>query len=145
VSGGVVNKITIVLADNSKLRGKVVARNPDADIALLSTNADDVPFLTMAMKAPDVGERVCAIGSPNGYRNTLSEGIVSGIRNEIARKRTLIQNTAPISPGSSGGPLLLTTGQVVGITTKYDFVQEDGRPNQNLNFAVMLVQPEQKK
>jgi Flp pilus assembly protein TadD len=83
-----------------------------------------------------IGERVYVIGSPQGLENTISEGIVSGIR-EVDAKRKILQMTAPISPGSSGGPVFNDKGEVVGIAT---FLIES---NQNLNFAlpVNLIQP----
>src|SRR5207248_2526247 len=72
--------------------------------------------------------KVFAIGSPLGLANTLSDGLVSGHR-EIDSV-TVIQTTAPISPGSSGGPLLGADEKVVGVTT---FAFKGG---QNLNFAI---------
>ena len=77
---------------------------------------------------PAVGTTVYAIGSPHGLQNTLSEGIVSGRRS--VKGRLWLQTTAPISAGSSGGPLVNPQGEVVGVAT---FLYEDG---QNLNFAV---------
>ncbi len=75
---------------------------------------------------PAIGAKVYAIGSPQGLEATLSEGIVSGYR--VGAER--LQFTAPVSPGSSGGPLLDSTGQVVGVVTALH------RGGQNLNFAV---------
>lgn len=75
-----------------------------------------------------VGERVIAIGSPQGLENSVSDGILSAIR-EVDSVRYL-QITAPISPGSSGGPVLNSTGQMIGVAT-FQF-----KKGQNLNFAV---------
>ncbi len=72
-----------------------------------------------------------AIGSPEGLVNTVSAGIVSGLRN-LTDKISYIQTTAPISSGSSGGPLLNAAGQVVAITT---FLVKGG---QNLNFCIPI-------
>lgn len=79
-----------------------------------------------------VGAKVFAIGSPLGLTNTLSEGLVSGFRPRPGGTEW-VQTTAPVSPGSSGGPLLDSTGAVVGITTA---LLEAG---QNLNFAVPVA------
>ncbi len=77
---------------------------------------------------PEIGERIYAIGNPKGLSGTFSEGIVSG-RREI-EDNDLIQITAPISPGSSGGPVLDSKSEVIGIAfASYS----DG---QNLNFAI---------
>jgi serine protease Do len=75
-----------------------------------------------------VGDRLYALGAPEGLELSLSEGLVSGLRK--FEGVTLIQTTAPISHGSSGGGLFDDEGRLVGITT---FVVKDG---QNLNFAL---------
>ena len=77
-----------------------------------------------------VGEEVYAIGSPNGLENTLSEGIVSGIRED--NNITLIQTNAAISPGSSGGGLFDASGNLIGINTWYF---EDA---ENIGFSVSI-------
>jgi len=77
-----------------------------------------------------VGEKVIVIGSPQGLEDTVSDGILSAIR-EYDKVRYL-QITAPISPGSSGGPVLDASGRVIGIAT-FQFVK-----GQNLNFAVAV-------
>lgn len=75
-----------------------------------------------------VGERVYSIGSPNALENTLSEGLVSGLRQRSGID--LVQTSAPISPGSSGGGLFDAAGNLIGVTT---FLM---RNSQNLNFAI---------
>jgi hypothetical protein len=77
---------------------------------------------------PEIGEKIFAVGNPKGLNGTFSEGIVSGFRN--FQTNQVLQITAPISPGSSGGPVLNSSGQVVGIA----FASYAG--GQNLNFAV---------
>lgn len=66
-----------------------------------------------------VGEEVVAIGSPLSLESTVSNGIVSGIRHAEEKGGELLQIPAPISPGSSGGPLFNMAGEVVGITTAH--------------------------
>lgn len=77
---------------------------------------------------PEIGERIYAIGNPKGLSGTISEGIVSGLRSEGESK--LIQITAPISPGSSGGPVINNSGEVVGVAVGTI------TSGQNLNFAI---------
>jgi len=77
-----------------------------------------------------VGEHVVAIGSPLGLQNTVSDGIISAIRDEV-KEGQWVQTTAPASPGNSGGPLLEPQGQVVGVITWGVNLQL----GQNLNFA----------
>lgn len=77
-----------------------------------------------------VGEKVYTVGSPSGLENTLGEGIVSGLRKKDGQR--LVQTSAPISPGSSGGGLFDTSGNAIGITT---FLLRDA---QALNFAIAV-------
>jgi S1-C subfamily serine protease len=77
---------------------------------------------------PEIGEKIYAVGNPKGLNGTFSEGIISGIRNLTTNQ--ILQITAPISPGSSGGPVLNSFGQVVGIAFASFSV------GQNLNFAI---------
>ncbi len=117
---------------------RVVAVDRAADLALLKVDASHLPMLTLSPGAlsqrtgPSIGTRVYAIGSPRDLSNTLSEGLISGLRHETPGV-THIQTTAPISPGSSGGPLLDETGRVIGVTSAF---RADG---QNLNFAIDTV------
>lgn len=77
----------------------------------------------------NVGDEIVVIGNPMGLQNTISKGTISAIRDIEDTK--IIQITAPISPGSSGGPLLNNNSEVIGITT---FLVE----GQNLNFAIPI-------
>lgn len=108
---------------------KVVAIDRDDDLAELSVSVDLTSMpLSLAADSVKPGEQIFTLGNPEGLEKTISEGIVSGIRNRNGRK--LIQITSPISHGSSGGPVLNAQGQVVGVAVG---MLEDG---QNLNFAV---------
>ena len=79
-----------------------------------------------------VGEKVYTVGAPIGLERTLGEGIISGLRKFEGEK--LIQTSAPISSGSSGGGLFDTRGNLIGITT---FLLYEA---QNLNFAIAAEQ-----
>ncbi len=97
----------------------IIGLDLDADLALLKIDAKKLPILEMADGAlPPIGTQVFAIGNPQGLTNTLSEGLVSGHRT-TENGLSQIQTTAAISPGSSGGPLLNSAAQVVGITAQY--------------------------
>jgi S1-C subfamily serine protease len=109
----------------------IVALKPDLDLAVLRVEAQGVPVVALGdSDAVQVGERVVAIGSPMGLQNTVSDGLVSAIREKAGQK--VFQITAPVSPGSSGGPLFNAKGQVIGIT--FASVTE----GQNLNFAIPI-------
>jgi S1-C subfamily serine protease len=114
----------------------VVAESEQTDLALLYASIKSPkPVVTLAIseESPAVGADVYAIGSPLGLANSLSRGIVSGFR-EIEPGVTWLQTTAPLSSGSSGGPVVSEHGTVVGVATA---VRRDG---QNLNFAVPVAE-----
>jgi S1-C subfamily serine protease len=98
------------------------------DLALLAFDNKAIPALALASGTPEIGDEVYAIGNPRGLEGTFSPGIVSGIRQFEAD--SLLQITAPISRGSSGGPVLNNRGEVVGVAVSAI------RDGQNLNFAV---------
>ncbi|MGZ3546281.1 MAG: S1C family serine protease [Gemmatimonadaceae bacterium] len=122
-----------VFDNNEQLLGTVgfaEAVSSTVDLAVLPRLGTRTAQLPMAVSLPKVGERVIVIGAPEGLTNTVSDGIVSAIRAD--QGRTLLQISAPISPGSSGGPVLNTSGEVVGVSVSIL------REGQNLNFAVPL-------
>ena len=130
--------ISVVRDDNTTLFVEGIAsEDKNADLALLKVNVKDVPFLPLGPDAaPKIGTKVYAIGNPVGLTNTLSDGLISGLRNDGDRL-VAIQTSAAISHGSSGGPLLTCDGVVVGVTAA-SMVN-----GQNLNFAVPAAQVRQ--
>jgi serine protease Do len=96
---------------------RLLYANPDRDVAILKVNGKALPFLdcqAATNSAPRIGEAVFAIGNPKGLNNTISEGIVSALRS--TNGENVIQHTAAISPGSSGGALLDSTGDLLGMS-----------------------------
>jgi S1-C subfamily serine protease len=108
----------------------VLAYSIEHDVAALQVSASLPALETEALEPVKVGDRVIAIGAPLGLESTVSEGIVSAIRD--AGGTHIIQTTASISPGSSGGPLFDEFGKVIGLTTSH---MRDG---QNLNFVIAV-------
>jgi len=109
----------------------VLADDADKDLAIIKVNGKNLPFLALGdIDKLRAGDHVVAIGSPLGLEGTVSDGIVSAIR-DVANKKW-IQTTAPASHGNSGGPLLDMSDHVVGVVTMG--VNLD--VGQNLNFAV---------
>ncbi|MCX6089150.1 MAG: tetratricopeptide repeat protein [Candidatus Atribacteria bacterium] len=110
---------------------RILAWDENMDLVILSVEipAQEVIPLSISNQTPDLGERVIIIGSPLGFEQTISDGIVSAIR-EVEGYGKVLQTTAPISPGSSGSPIIDMRGEVIGIAT---FQMVDG---QNLNFAI---------
>ena len=97
------------------------------DIAILEVKEKAKP-LNLISEQAQIGEVVIAIGNPKGLEGTISTGIISGVRD--IEDFNIYQITAPISPGSSGGPILNEKGEVIGLAT---FTIKE---SQNLNFAV---------
>jgi S1-C subfamily serine protease len=134
------------VGERQLIQVRVVALDAKKDLALLGRPSEPriPPFsefeATLALRglplgdssAVEVGEEVYAVGNPEGLEGTFSQGIISGIRR--VGDRDLIQITAPISHGSSGGPVLNKHGQVVGIAVGAI------RTGQNLNFAIPASQ-----
>ena len=112
----------------------VVAKDEKRDIAKIVLEAKDVsfPYLNLSSTIPQVGERILVVGSPYGLESTVSDGLISALR-KIPDIGQIIQISAPISPGSSGSPVIKLNGQVVGIAT-FQFIE-----GQNLNFAVSAM------
>lgn len=99
------------------------------DLVILKVSGLYGSKLSLASEAtPEIGEKIFAVGNPKGLDGTFSEGIVSGIR--TLQLNQVLQITAPISPGSSGGPVINSSGQVVGVAFA-SFTS-----GQNLNFAI---------
>lgn len=113
---------------------KVVRADPATDRCIISaTGATLQPIMGVrSYESLEVGEAVYTLGSPVGLELTLSNGIVSGRRDE--KGHPYVQTTAPISPGSSGGGLFDARGNLIGITTLVLVGRE--HLNQSLNFAI---------
>ena len=120
---------TIILA-NGERYSRVLYLDGDStrDVALLQIPGADLPVLTVRNDAPPPGSRVVVIGSPVGLARTVTDGVVSAKR--IVQGVEMVQISAPISHGSSGGPVLDTRGRVFAIASA--FLTE----GQQLNFAV---------
>lgn len=113
---------------------RIIAYDEESDLALLSIPAAKeakVPYLFLALEneSVDVGETIYALGNPEGLVGTISPGIISA-NQRSSQKKARLQITAPISNGSSGGPVVNGKGQVVGVAVG-SFSE-----GQNLNFAV---------
>jgi S1-C subfamily serine protease len=107
---------------------RVLAEYKNGDLILASIVPElEPPFLKTTRVIPQVGEKVLVLGNPKGLEWSAADGIVSAVREKNNRK--FIQISAPISPGSSGGPVMNMQGHVVGVNT---FYVEGG---QMLNFA----------
>jgi serine protease Do len=112
-------RVPIVLLQNDdEYESRLLARDPDVDLALLSIAAAQLTPLKPASVSPRIGEMVFAFGHPWGQRNAVTRGIVSALvsaQNRRGDKLPVIRSDAPLAPGNSGGPLVNASGEVIGI------------------------------
>ena len=107
-----------MLQNDQEYESRLLARDPDVDLALLSIDATDLTPLKPVSVSPRVGEMVFAFGHPWGQRNAVTRGIVSALvsaQNRRGDKLPVIRSDAPLAPGNSGGPLVNASGEVIGI------------------------------
>jgi len=116
-------KLSAVTEEGDHLDAELVGDDPLTDLALVRLAARDLPFAELGdSDALRVGQLVIAMGNPLGFRSTVSTGVVSAtgraMRGAGGRLiENVVQHTAPLNPGNSGGPLVDTRGRVVGVNT----------------------------
>ena len=116
-------RLRVTTAEGDRLDADLIGDDPSTDLALVRLRARDLPFVEMGdSDVLRVGQLVIAIGNPFGFQSTVSTGVVSALGRAMrGHDRRLIENiiqhTAPLNPGNSGGPLVDWKGRVVGINT----------------------------
>ncbi|HTO07168.1 MAG TPA: trypsin-like peptidase domain-containing protein [Myxococcota bacterium] len=111
------------LPDGRALKARLVGRDPATDLALVQVEGHSLPFARLETgRAPRAGQLVVAIGNPLGFESSVTSGIVSATGRSLRGTHgrlidSVIQHTAPLNPGNSGGPLLDSTGAVIGVNT----------------------------
>ena len=124
-------KLLILSHGDDAFQATVWAADTQHDRCILESKRPLQPIVGGRRSASlEIGETVYTVGNPAGLSSTIAEGIISGIREDNGV--TFVQTTAPISPGSSGGALVDSRGNLIGIT---EFLIRDA---QNLNFAIAL-------
>jgi S1-C subfamily serine protease len=140
------NRILVTFSDGEQREGTVVGTAPDADLAVVKVDAAPGEFRPLTLSdsnALRVGQIVVAIGSPFGFENTLTTGVVSGLDRLFPGAQAsgggsynipnIIQTDAAINPGNSGGPLLDLRGNVIGVNTA---IESPVRGSSGVGFAV---------
>lgn len=122
VAGGR-KRLTATTSDGDRIDAELVGDDPATDLALLRLQSRDLPVTTLGdSEGLRVGQLVIAMGSPLGFQSTVSTGIVSALGRAMRGQEgrlieNIVQHTAPLNPGNSGGPLVDSRGHVVGINT----------------------------
>jgi S1-C subfamily serine protease len=132
-------EVNVTLSSGSKYRAQIVTADDDADLALLKIedHSAQYPYFDLTYVSPNLlGETVVALGSPAGYQNSVSHGILSALHRtftvEDHEYKNLIQTDAAINPGNSGGPLVDLNGGLVGINS----AKLSGEAIENIGFAI---------
>ena len=131
-------EVVVKLTDRREFTAKVLGADPKTDVAVLKIDAKDLPTVRLG-KTSDlrVGEWVLAIGSPFGFENTVTAGVVSAKGRSLPDDSAVpfIQTDVAVNPGNSGGPLFNTRGEVIGINSQI-YSRTGGY--QGLSFAIPI-------
>jgi len=128
--------LTATTHDGDRIDVETIGDDPATDLALIRLSARDLPICALGDSAAlRVGQLIIAIGNPLGFESTVSTGVVSALGRSMRSQHgrlieSVIQHTAPLNPGNSGGPLVDSRGRVVGVNTAVVFMA------QGLGFAV---------
>ncbi|MBN3754071.1 DegQ family serine endoprotease [Paraburkholderia sp. Tr-20389] len=132
------NVVTVKLTDKREYKAKVVGADKQSDVAVLKIDAKDLPTVKIGdPRQSKVGQWVVAIGSPYGFDNTVTSGIISAKSRSLPDENytPFIQTDVPVNPGNSGGPLFNLQGEVIGINSMI-YSQTGGF--QGLSFAIPI-------
>ncbi len=130
------SKLTVTLQDGSSHPASVIGKDSATDLAVVRASVSGVPFASLGDSSKlKVGQLVVAIGNPFGFQSSVTAGVVSAIGRSLRSREgqlieNIIQHTAPLNPGNSGGPLVDSLNQVVGINTAIIGMA------QNIGFAI---------
>ncbi|TDN67126.1 Do family serine endopeptidase [Paraburkholderia sp. BL10I2N1] len=132
------NVVTVMLKDKREFPAHVIGTDKESDVAVLKIDAGTLPTVKIGDPAQSkVGEWVLAIGSPYGFDNTVTSGIISAKSRNMSDENytSFIQTDVPVNPGNSGGPLFNMKGEVIGINS---MIYSRTGGFQGLSFAIPI-------